>query len=75
MTRLLETSPFTGQDDRISVSPAEAARITGVGRTTLYKALGSGALRSFKIGKRRLIKVDALHAWLAGAEQESDDAR
>ena len=31
---------------RLAVSPGEAARISGLGRTTLYEAIGSGALRS-----------------------------
>lgn len=48
----------------IAVSPNEAARLSGVGRTTLYAALSSGSLRSIKIGTRRLITVDALRAWL-----------
>lgn len=58
-------SPF---DARLAVSPAEAARLAGIGRTTLYEALGSGALRSLKIGKRRLITIEALKDWLAAAE-------
>ncbi len=48
----------------IAVAPAEAARLAGVGRSTLYLALKSGALPSIKLGKRRLIRVDALEAWL-----------
>lgn len=59
----------------LAVSPAEAARLAGVGRTTLYAAIGSGALRSLKIGKRRLITIEALRSWLAAAEQEAGDAR
>lgn len=69
---------WKAEDDRprLAVSPAEAARISGVGRTTLYAAIGSGALRSLKIGKRRLITVDALKEWLASAEvKEASDAR
>ena len=50
--------------DRLAVSPTEAARIAGVGRTKLYEALGSGNLRSLKIGKRRLILIDSLRSWL-----------
>ena len=63
---------------RLAVSPGEAARISGLGRTTLYEAIGSGALRSLKIGKRRLITIEALKEWLAAAEQvgeEIGDAR
>lgn len=61
----LQPSPL---DPRLAVSPAEAARLAGIGRTTLYEALGSGALRSLKIGKRRLITIEALKEWLAAAE-------
>ena len=63
----------------MAVSPAEAARLAGVGRTTIYEALGSGALRSLKIGKRRLITIEFLKDWLGAAEQPiagtDDDAR
>jgi excisionase family DNA binding protein len=52
----------------LAVAPAEAARLTGVGRTTIYEAIGAGALRSVKIGKRRLITIEALHAWLLSHE-------
>ena len=50
--------------DRLAVSPIEAARIAGGGRTKLYEALGSGDLRSLKIGKRRLILIESLRNWL-----------
>jgi excisionase family DNA binding protein len=47
----------------IAVSPAEAARLAGIGRTTIYAAIGSGELSSLKLGKRRLIVVATLRAW------------
>jgi excisionase family DNA binding protein len=52
----------------LAVAPAEAARMAGVGRTTIYEAIGVGALRSVKIGKRRLITIEALRAWLLAHE-------
>lgn len=52
----------------IAVSPTEAARLIGIGRTTLYEALSSGALRSAKIGKRRLITIEAIKDWLDACE-------
>lgn len=52
----------------LAVPPGEAARIAGVGRTTLYQAISSGALRSIKIGKRRLVAVEALRSWLQAHE-------
>lgn len=61
--------------ERLAVSPSEAARLAGIGRTTLYEAIGSGALRSLKIGKRRLITVEALRDWLGALEQGGGNAR
>jgi excisionase family DNA binding protein len=52
----------------LAVAPSEAARLTGVGRTTIYEAIGGGALKSVKIGKRRLITIDALKMWLLAHE-------
>lgn len=49
----------------IAVSPDEAARLAGIGRTSLYAALAKGDLKSIKIGTRRLIKIEAIHEWLA----------
>ena len=57
----------------IAVSPNEAARLSGVGRTTLYAALSSGDLKSIKIGTRRLIMVDAIRDWLMRNELTAGD--
>lgn len=48
----------------LAVAPAEAARLSGLGRTRLYEAITSGELPSLKIGARRLIKLADLEAWL-----------
>lgn len=58
------TSTRTGEQD-LAVSPAEAARRAGLGRTTIYAALKAGDLKSLKIGSRRLIMMDELRSWLA----------
>lgn len=54
--------------ERLAVSVEEAAAMSGLGRTTIYVALGQGSLRSLKVGKRRLIRVEALKAWMAAHE-------
>lgn len=59
----------TKQHQPIAVSPDEAARLAGIGRTTLYAALAKGDLPSIKIGTRRLIRVDAIRDWLAQNER------
>lgn len=48
----------------LAVSPADAARLAGVGRTFIYEEIKAGRLASLKIGKRRLIKVEELNRWL-----------
>jgi excisionase family DNA binding protein len=52
----------------LAVPPAEAARLLGVSRTRLYEELGSGAIPSFHLGRRRLIRITALEAWMAERE-------
>jgi hypothetical protein len=47
----------------------------GLGRTTIYDALGSGDLKSIKIGKRRLITIDWLRAWLLSHEADATGGR
>jgi hypothetical protein len=48
----------------LAVSPAEAGRLAGIGRTSIYHAIPCGDLKSLKIGARRLVAVDALRDWL-----------
>lgn len=42
------------------VSPKQAAGILGIGMTSLYQLLGSGALDSVKIGGHRRIKYASI---------------
>lgn len=51
-----------------TVSVNEAARRAGLGRSTLYAAIGSGALPTIKLGKRRLVRLATLRAWLEALE-------
>lgn len=69
MTDLNETTP---KHAPIAVGPDEAARLAGVGRTTLYAALAKGDLPSIKIGTRRLVRVDAIREWLLAHEQSAE---
>lgn len=69
-TSTITDSPATGELP-LAVSPMGAARLAGVGRSTIYLAITSGELPSIKLGKRRLILVEALLAWLKSHEAAS----
>lgn len=56
-------------NNRLAVSPSQAAIMVGLGRTKLYEAISSGELPSFKIGARRLIRVEEIDAWLDRLEK------
>lgn len=48
----------------LAVGPEEAGRMTGHARSAIYEAIAKGELDSFKSGKRRLILIKSLEAWL-----------
>lgn len=53
----------------LAVSPTEAARLIGCGRTMIYQLIGEGgALPSFTLGRRRLIRLAAIEAWIMARE-------
>jgi excisionase family DNA binding protein len=49
----------------LSVSVDEAARLIGVGRSTMFSLLEEGHIRSVKVGARRLVPRRALEEFLA----------
>jgi excisionase family DNA binding protein len=46
--------------DVLAVSVNEAARILGVGRTSLYSMIRAGRIDMLKLGRRTLIKTASL---------------
>ncbi len=48
----------------LSVSVEEAARLTGYSRSGIYEVMASGDLKAFKLGRRRLILMKELKAWI-----------
>jgi excisionase family DNA binding protein len=52
----------------LSVSVDDAARLLGVGRSTMFSLLESGDVRSVKVGARRLVPRRALEELLAAGD-------
>jgi excisionase family DNA binding protein len=52
---------------QITCSVAEAQRLTGLGKTTIYSLLGDGKITSVRVGTKRLIHVDSLRRFLEAA--------
>ena len=55
-----------GPEQLLSID--RAAVVAGVGRTSIYAAIGAGRLRSVKVGRRRLVPASAI-AELAAVER------
>ena len=49
---------------QLLLSPMQAARRLGIGRSTLYLLLGDGQLESVHIGARRLVPVEGLERFV-----------
>lgn len=50
--------------NKLGHSVKEAQRITGLGRTTLWKAINKGRLKCFKVGRRILFSPEHLQEFL-----------
>lgn len=48
----------------LAVSAAEAARLLGVSRPTLYNLLNQSGFPSFRVGNRVLVSVAGLQDWV-----------
>jgi excisionase family DNA binding protein len=55
-------------DGRATITVAQAAQVLGVGRTAAYEAARRGELPTRRLGRRLLVPVPALLAWLGGHE-------
>jgi excisionase family DNA binding protein len=66
MVRATSLLPEVEERDGILVCTVkEACRRTGLGRTRIYQAIGSGELRAMKCGQRTLIEIDGIRRWIS----------
>jgi excisionase family DNA binding protein len=56
----------------LAVSIAEAVRMVGIGRTSLYAAIAAGKLRTRKAGRRTLVETAELRQFLANLPGNGD---
>ncbi|WP_060979214.1 MULTISPECIES: helix-turn-helix domain-containing protein [Pseudomonadota] len=58
---------------QIAYSITEACRLTSLGRSTIYSCLAQGALQARKVGRRRLILAESLHALIMPQNDDGDE--
>ena len=54
----------------VAASPQEIAEMYGISRDTLYTYMRSGALRSSKVGTRRIITIADMDAFLDARREQ-----
>lgn len=66
MNKSTKATPHEAQPGAFTIE--EFARTYRIGRSTVYELLDSGALRSFHVGRRRLISFRAAEEWQLNLE-------
>jgi excisionase family DNA binding protein len=61
----METKTTPVGMDKLAYGVVEAARVAGIGRSTIYEMLASGDLTAVKLGRRTLIPADELRRFIA----------
>jgi excisionase family DNA binding protein len=56
-------------NDRLAYSVTETSKLLGLGRSTIYLAIKSGALKTCKVGRRTLVTSEALQNWISNLEE------
>jgi excisionase family DNA binding protein len=65
----------TKPEEKRALRINEASALYGISRSTIYKIMGEGTLRTVKIGGRRLIPRDAIEALLSGGAEADTPAK
>ena len=59
-----QTAPAQSRAPVLGYSIPEVMQSTGLSRSTIYQEIANGALKTFKVGRRRLVSPTALRAWI-----------
>ena len=65
---------MAGKMEPLAVSAAEAARLLGVSRPTIYQYIGQAGFPSFKLGTRTLVSVEGLREWVKAQATKEETA-
>ncbi|MGH9890828.1 MAG: helix-turn-helix domain-containing protein [bacterium] len=57
---------------KLCISVPEAARLLGLGRNSVYEAVGRGEVPAVRIGRRLVVPIRALEAWLESQVQSAE---
>jgi hypothetical protein len=57
--------------EKLSYNVDEALAATGLNRNALYRAIGNGEIKTFKVGKRRMVSARALREYIDAREKEA----
>ena len=66
-TAKTSTATTSSNDGRLAYKVKDAAGAIGLGTTTTWALVKSGALKSVRVGRRVLITTEAIREFLAGA--------
>ena len=58
----------------LAISIADAVRMCGLGRTSLYAAIAAGKLKTRKAGRRTLVETSELKAFLEALPESNSGA-
>ena len=68
MAQIIHPLGFQDLEDRLTVTVEEAASLLSLGRTAAYEAARRGEIPTRRLGRRLIVPVPALLAWLAAGE-------
>jgi len=57
--------------ERLSYNVEEALAVTGLNRNAFYRAISTDQIKTFKVGKRRMVSARALREFIEGKEKEA----
>ena len=70
----MSTGRIEMENEKLTLTVAEAATCLGIARNSAYEAIGRGEIPVVKVGKRLLVPKAALEKLLAAGQPKKKDA-